>query len=140
MGARATTTVPATSERASDRGAIAPRRIAGDATSLCAARKLVAETLCGVTPHVREVAVLLSGELVANAVIHGGGWFVLEVRASRHLVRVEVTDRTAGRPRVLHQDGNREYGRGMAIVDALSSAWGTEVRGSHKVVWFEVAA
>ena len=30
-------------------------------------------------------------------------------------------------------------GRGMAIVDALASAWGTDQEPTHKIVWFELA-
>jgi hypothetical protein len=33
-----------------------------------------------------------------------------------------------------------EGGRGIALVDALSSGWGAETTPDGKTVWFEVAA
>jgi hypothetical protein len=114
-------------------------RIAGDASSLRDARHMVADTLAGAPAEVRDAAVLLAGEILTNAVVHGGGWFLLQVDAAPETVYVEVADSTEGHPTVLHPSSDREHGRGMAIVDAMASAWGTAQRGSHKVVWFELA-
>jgi Histidine kinase-like ATPase domain len=113
--------------------------MAGDASSLRDARHMVADTLTGASDEVRDAAVLLAGEILTNAVVHGGGWFLLQIDAAPGFVYVEVSDATAGRPMVLHPSNEREHGRGMAIVDAMASAWGTTQRGSHKVVWFELA-
>jgi hypothetical protein len=55
-------------------------------------------------------------------------------------VRVEVTDARSAAPRLLGADGMREHGRGLAIVDALATRWGTEHLGTHKTVWFELSA
>lgn len=115
-------------------------RMAGDASSLRDARHMVADTLHGAPDELRDAAVLLAGELLTNAVVHGGGWFLLQVDAAQDAVYVEVSDSTGGRPMVLHPSSDREHGRGMAIVDAMASAWGTKERGTHKVVWFELAA
>ncbi len=113
-------------------------RLAGDATSLREARLLVGETLVNCPSDFRDAAVLLTGELVTNAVVHGGGWFLLQVDASPGRLRVEVTDAIALQPRLLALSGDREHGRGMAIVDALATRWGAEHIGSRKVVWFEI--
>ncbi len=115
-------------------------RLTGDATSVRDARQLIAEASSAFSQEVRDAAVLLVGEIVTNAVVHGGGWFLLEVDVAPTRIRVEVTDSTPGSPRVLRMTGEREHGRGMAIVDTLASAWGTEHLGSHKVVWFEISA
>jgi anti-sigma regulatory factor (Ser/Thr protein kinase) len=114
-------------------------RMAGDASALRDARRVVADTLAGAPEELRDAAVLLAGEILTNAVVHGGGWFLLQVDAGPDVLYVEVADSTAGHPRVLHPNSEREHGRGMAIVDAMASAWGTKQRGSHKVVWFELA-
>jgi anti-sigma regulatory factor (Ser/Thr protein kinase) len=114
-------------------------RMAGDAGSLRDARHLVAQALDTAPPAIRDSAMLLVGEVVTNAVVHGGGWFLLQVDSLPECIRVEVTDATAGQPRVLQMNGEREHGRGMAIVDALADQWGTRHMGSHKVVWFELA-
>lgn len=115
-----------------------PRRATGYASSLRGARKVVADTLADVSAEIRETTVLLAGELVMNALTHGGGRFGLRVMADAALVRVEVRDATATQPRVLPPDGSREHGRGMAIVDALASAWGSGPCEGGKVVWFEI--
>lgn len=114
-------------------------RLAGDAASLRDARHLVAHALADSPVAPRDVAVLLTGEVVTNAVVHGGGWFLMEVRISSTRVHVEVTDTTADQPRVLSPSDQREHGRGMAIVDAMATRWGADNRGAHKVVWFDVA-
>lgn len=126
----------ATSERIRDGGAATHRRMAGDAGALRAARKTVGEALAGADAGTRETAVLAAGELVTNALVHGGGWFLLDVHVDQREVRVEVTDASAAQPRVLRPDMSRQHGRGMAIVDAVAERWGTDHRGSHKVVWF----
>ena len=113
--------------------------MAGDASSLRDARRMVADALVAVPDEVRDAAVLLAGEILTNAVVHGGGWFLLQVDAAADWIRVEVADSASGSPMVLHPSSDREHGRGMAIVDAIASAWGAEQRGSHKVVWFELA-
>jgi serine/threonine-protein kinase RsbW len=122
-------------------GAARPRnlRMAGDASSLRAARHMVADVLAEAPADVTDAAVLLAGEILTNAVVHGGGWFLLHVDADPDRIYVEVADSTPGCPTVLHPSSDREHGRGMAIVDAIASAWGTEQRGSHKAVWFELA-
>lgn len=136
----------ATTERAPREGDSpqwhAPRRrlrMAGDAASLRDARHMVASALTDAPADVRDSAVLLAGEILTNAVVHGGGWFLLQVDAAPDWVYVEVADSTSGQPTVLHPSSDREHGRGMAIVDALASTWGSAQRGSHKVVWFELA-
>jgi anti-sigma regulatory factor (Ser/Thr protein kinase) len=114
--------------------------MAGDAASLRDARHLVDEALYDYPGELRDAAVLLTGEVVTNAVLHGGGWFLLVVDASPDRLRVEVTDSNPGQPRTLKMTGDREHGRGLAIVDALATKWGTENLGTHKVVWFELHA
>ncbi|HTX62783.1 MAG TPA: ATP-binding protein [Acidimicrobiales bacterium] len=112
--------------------------MAGDGTSVRAARHLVAEALADGPPHLRDAAVLLAGELVTNAVVHGGGRFLLQIDVGSDRVRVEVTDSVALKPRLMEPTGDREHGRGMAIVDAFATEWGSDDLGSHKVVWFEI--
>lgn len=82
----------------------------------------------------------MAGEVVPNAVIHGGGGFFLEVEVHAGRVRVAVTDANPATPVVLRPSLSRDHGRGMAIVDALASRWGTEHAGTRKVVWFELAS
>lgn len=112
--------------------------MAGDALSVRSARAVVQDLLDDETGEVRDVAVLLTGELVTNALVHGGGRFWLAIEIGRDAVRVAVSDRNREVPRVLHPSSDREHGRGMAIIDALASAWGTDRRPGRKSVWFEL--
>ncbi len=91
-----------------------------------------------------EVAVLLTSELVTNAIQHGGPHSPsASVRLSVHdLVgrfRVEVED--AGQDMPVLGDGapTGVGGRGMLLVERLADQWGCErLDGGNKVVWIEV--
>jgi len=83
-------------------------------------------------------AVLLAGELVTNAVIHGGGRFVLNVEFRSARLRVSVADGAPQVPVVLPTSAFQEHGRGMMLVDALATQWGTDVHDVGKTVWFEL--
>jgi len=113
-------------------------QMTGDAGSLRDARRLVDDALRTAPEPVRSAVVLMAGEILTNAVVHGGGWFLLHLDVDARRVRVEVTDATPGQPRVLRPNGTREHGRGLAIVDTLATKWGTDHLGTHKVVWFEL--
>jgi anti-sigma regulatory factor (Ser/Thr protein kinase) len=86
-----------------------------------------------------EIAQLLVSELVTNALIHGNGDVMLIAEIEDDHLHVEVLD---SEPTVtlapLPLDTTREHGRGLAIVDALASAWGVEARLVGKAVWFDL--
>jgi sigma-B regulation protein RsbU (phosphoserine phosphatase) len=121
-------------------GGLAPRRlrVAGDLATVRTARHLLGEALSEYPSDLRATAVLLAGELVSNAVVHGGDGFLLQADATQDRVRVEVTDSATGQPRVLQVSDHDEHGRGMAIVDAIATKWGTDRLEDRKVVWFEI--
>lgn len=83
-------------------------------------------------------AQLLTSELVNNAIVHAASAVGVRLRFEDRCLRVEVTDAGAG---ALHrqltsvEDTN---GRGLYLVDALASAWGTSADQDGKVVWFEL--
>ncbi|MDT3398158.1 ATP-binding protein [Streptomyces sp. B1866] len=93
--------------------------------------------------HVAEVATLAANELFANAVEHGSAGpedtVVVSVEANEREVRVEVIDSSPARPAPRRAGESEESGRGLAIVDTLAAAWGTEQPapgGTGKKVWF----
>lgn len=107
-----------------------------------AARHWVMQTIAGagVGGASNQVVELLTGELVSNAVVHGpdAGAVRVQVRIDGAVVRVGVRDTGGGTPRVGHPEPTAPSGRGLALVEALSSAWGTQVHPDGKTVWFEV--
>ncbi len=89
---------------------------------------------------VREDVELVVTELVTNAVLHAPAGLVrLRVVPLEDAVRVEVEDTGHGMPVAVRESTEAMTGRGLALVAALSRAWGVEGgREGHKVVWAEV--
>lgn len=86
-----------------------------------------------------EVVCLVLSELVANALIHGGGLSLVTVEADDVLARVVVGDRSTAAPVVLPASPTRLRGRGLHLVEQLSVRWGVDLNGSAgKQVWAEV--
>jgi anti-sigma regulatory factor (Ser/Thr protein kinase) len=108
--------------------------------SVPAARHFVARTLrqwkCG--EDVASVAMLLASEVVTNAIVHARSNAFVRVQLTDGVLRVEVHDATRQLPTPRPHDPHAESGRGLMLVDAYSSVWGTSAAGDGKVVWFEV--
>jgi anti-sigma regulatory factor (Ser/Thr protein kinase) len=113
----------------------------GRPASVRTARVFTSDVLteAGVEASVIELAVLMVSELVTNAAVHAGGMICLTVHADTHCVRIDVEDEGRGRPVLPPAKHHQVDGRGLRIVDALATEWGTERRATHKVVWFEIA-
>ena len=71
-------------------------------------------------------ATLVVTELVTNAVTHGGSAFRLQLSRTSGAFRIEVVDEGEGTPEPQPQDIEAEGGRGIMLVDAMSSSWGVE--------------
>jgi anti-sigma regulatory factor (Ser/Thr protein kinase) len=103
------------------------------------ARSAVRAALVTHPPAVVETAVLLTSELVTNALVHAADGATLVIEAAGRLARIEVIDPGhATRLVPLRVGSLDEHGRGLAIVEDLASAWGVESRGPGKAVWFEL--
>ncbi|MEU6487293.1 ATP-binding protein [Streptomyces sp. NPDC046887] len=91
-------------------------------------------------PDVAGAVELLVSELVTNAVTHspGGLVFFSLVCDAADKVRIEVADHSPGTPVVRHPGPDAENGRGMLLVSALASAWGTTPLPTGKQVWAEL--
>jgi anti-sigma regulatory factor (Ser/Thr protein kinase) len=109
-----------------------------------AARHWVMRALAeaGIGGSTNQVIELLTGELVANAVVHGPAdrSVTVRVRIDGPAIRVLVSDAGGGVPVVEHPEPTAPSGRGLALVEALSHEWGTLSRPDGKTVWFEVLA
>ena len=84
---------------------------------------------------------LATSELVTNAILHGEGPVAVAVWPGPVVLRVEVSDdgRATPQPRQDH-DEDDEAGRGLQIVEVLSSRWGVwpKRHAPGKTVWFEL--
>jgi len=70
-----------------------------------------------------------------------GASLLVTVARSPDVVRVEVTDAGAATlPARREPTGEDEQGRGLALVEALATRWGTCRRSPGTVTWFEVAS
>ncbi len=110
---------------------------AADPEGVVEARSLVAEHLRHqeLPNEVVEDAVLITSELVTNALRYGRLPVDLRVRSDGHEVMLEVRDRDTFRPRKLRPSSDDEHGRGLQIVAALADRWGTRATEDGKSVW-----
>ncbi len=110
-------------------------------TSSRAARHFVADWCIaeGVIGDVVDTLLLLTAEVVTNAVLHGRSEVVLRVGRHGSRVRVGVGDENTRLPLRREADPEALNGRGMALVEALADAHGVEVGTLGKTVWFDVA-
>ncbi|WP_212908892.1 SpoIIE family protein phosphatase [Streptomyces sp. TS71-3] len=90
---------------------------------------------------------LLVSEVVTNSLIHADTEVDVRLRESPHQIRVEVRDSDPRPPTIVADlgtgetgDAEAESGRGLLIVDALASAWGSSPAGRGKTTWFELDA
>jgi hypothetical protein len=78
--------------------------------------------------------------LSANAVEATDDDFRVTMTVHRHFAEIAVEDRDSRPARLISAGPDELRGRGLAIVDALSSRWGQEpCHTSGKRVWSEVS-
>ncbi|MFD3541952.1 SpoIIE family protein phosphatase [Streptomyces sp. NPDC058662] len=114
--------------------------------SVAAARAFVRDTLQGWGfADIVDDAVVLTSELVTNAVVHAGTSAEVLCLRAEDGVRVEVADRYPERELPLQLPGERPYadpdrenGRGLMLCAALATRWGVEYTAAHKHVWFRL--
>lgn len=82
---------------------------------------------------------LLTSELVTNALLHARSAAELAVRLVDGRLRVAVSDATATVPVRKRYGKDAATGRGLLLIETMSSAWGTEPVDGGKVVWFELS-
>ena len=81
---------------------------------------------------------LLTSELVTNAIVHAGTDVDVRCEIVDDEVRVEVHDRH--RARHIPVPGEQVSGRGLMLPEALATAWGITYGRSDKQVWFTLPA
>jgi CheY-like chemotaxis protein len=88
--------------------------------------------------EVIDDAILLTSELVTNAVLHAESDLEVRVSLREGIVRVEVLDDSPGGLIRRQQSANATAGRGLAMVNTLAVLWGSDPIGDGKSVWFEL--
>lgn len=114
-------------------------QLPASAASTPAARRWITERLADLPSELVDTAVLLTSELVTNAILHAGTGVVLSIHRGPDRVRVDVADGSPVQPAVKGYGNDATIGRGLTLFDRLASAWGTRpIIPRGKIVWFEL--
>ncbi len=105
------------------------------------ARSQVRAAICAWdVPVDPTTAVLLTSELVTNAIRHGAGENVmLAITCSCGQLRVDVHDTSRSVPVPMDAPADAEAGRGLMLVASLSAGWGFYRTTRGKAVYFTLA-
>jgi anti-sigma regulatory factor (Ser/Thr protein kinase) len=109
-------------------------------TSAARARRFVRSRLgeMAVPEPPLEDAVLLTSELVSNALLHAGTEIELRLDSNGHRLRIEVYDHDSRPPVTAPVEVDATSGRGLFLVENLANDWGIDSRTDGKAVWFEL--
>jgi len=109
--------------------------------SVRAARQLAAERAAEFGySELGDSAGRVAGELVTNAILHGGGCAGIDIHKVAGGVRISVSDGSRTLPLLGRASDQAMTGRGMAIVGHLASNWGVTQHGTGKIVWADVTS
>ncbi|MFE1840547.1 ATP-binding protein [Streptomyces sviceus] len=90
---------------------------------------------------ISDQAQLCVSELASNVINHVGTGTpaTLKVSMNGTRVRIEVHDPdTRALPTLLDATSDAEFGRGMALVGAVSDRWGVQLQADRKITWCEL--
>jgi serine phosphatase RsbU (regulator of sigma subunit)/PAS domain-containing protein len=114
-----------------------------EASSPGAARRFVRQTLTAWgAQSVIDDAVLLTNELVTNAVVHAGTALSVSCALGPDYVQIGVSDSHAFRalpPVVANAPAEKTSGRGLYLLSQIARSWGVEYEQATKRVWFRLA-
>ncbi|MDR7383132.1 SpoIIE family protein phosphatase [Promicromonospora iranensis] len=138
------------------RPATAERKLAPSLCDVGPARIWVDDVLesCGVPMPLRRTVMLLTSEVLTNAVDHGQAPFTATVEVDMGRLRVGVRDSSTAQPELRDPTVTDFGGRGVQFLERLASRWGVdrhgessttqrrtgqrESRRTGKTVWFEL--
>ncbi len=113
---------------------------AGPAAAAAARNQVRAAVCAWDVPVDASVAILLTSELVTNAIRHeAGGKIVLVITCDCGLLRVDVHDTSRSLPVVVDAPADAETGRGLMLIASLSTDWGCYRTRAGKAVYFTLA-
>jgi anti-sigma regulatory factor (Ser/Thr protein kinase) len=95
--------------------------------------------LRGTSAETLEAIELMVSELATNCVRHTDSGFELTIIRDGQDIRVEAVDHAGGTPTMRSPKPTDPSGRGLKIIDMLSTRWGVR-RGptTGKTVWFTI--
>ena len=85
--------------------------------------------------EVLEDAAVILSELGTNAIQAGSDTVVTTLYLHREMLRIALADHAPGWPTLQPRSTTRGHGRGLAIIQQLSSSWGAETTTAGKQVW-----
>jgi anti-sigma regulatory factor (Ser/Thr protein kinase) len=136
-----TTTAP---PRPAERHGFCVPLATGPAAAGEARRRVRAAIRSWLVPVDLDVALLLTSELVTNAVRHEAGQgaqtVMLVISCSSGRLRVDVHDTSRSWPAVADVPADAETGRGLLLVETLSDEWGFYRTSAGKAVYFTLAS
>jgi anti-sigma regulatory factor (Ser/Thr protein kinase) len=120
-------------------GAASSLRLPADAAAVSRARAWAVQ-LCRQwnAGDVCDDAALLVNELVSNAILHAGTELFVELSIAGNAILIAVTDGSNKPARPRTRTSLAEAGRGLLLVDALSTRWGVTAWPTGKRVWAEL--
>lgn len=85
-----------------------------------------------------DPVLLLTSEIVSNALLHAGTRMRVWVHRDSPGVRVEVADGSPVPPVRRRRSSSATTGRGVQLLDSLADEWGWTPEEDGKLVWFRV--
>lgn len=120
---------------------VAEAQFPGERGDAALARRLVRTAVSDAgLADLSDVAVLLTSELVTNAVLHARSRVTVRVEVGDGVLRVEVEDGSPVLPTRKRYSDASATGRGVLLVEALARRWGVEELPTGKRVWFVLDA
>jgi GAF domain-containing protein/anti-sigma regulatory factor (Ser/Thr protein kinase) len=102
------------------------------------ARHWVAAHLRDLPAEVSGSAVLLTSELVTNAVLHAATPMCVTLHILTDRIRIDVADGNPAFPSIKDYGQDAATGRGLTLFNTLASNWGVQAVDGGKIVWFEI--
>lgn len=122
--------------------AVATHAVSRDPAAVAESRRFLRNVLegWGIDPEYVDAAVLCLSEVVTNAVVHAHAGCRVRVVWDREVLSTTVRDSGVRdvSPAEALQDPLRVHGRGLDIVDALATRWGSTADTSGTTVWFDL--
>jgi len=133
---------PADPARTSPQFARRVRMVPGPGAPAKARAEVAAAIRAWDVPVDLDAAILLTSELVTNALTHAAAPVFLAITADVTGLRVDVHDASPALPclRVPAFEDERESGRGLLLVMSLSAGWGFYRTRAGKAVYFTLDA